>query len=243
MRSVSVVAGLTGLFLFAPGASQGQAPPHQEASTIEGRVVNAATGDPLGKAAVTLTPTDGDGAFKNGERNYTATSDSAGSFAIRDIEPGEYRLHVSRQGYLLAWYGARRPEQQGTVIDLRSATDMKAVEIRLTRQGVITGRVLDADGEPFEGARVQLLRSQYVSGKRTPVPKNDGITNDLGEYRFAGLAPGKYFLYARHTESQPLPPETGETYAATYYPNALDAASAVPIDVNAGGSFARATSC
>ena len=54
--------------------------------------------------------------------------------------------------------------------------------MRLTPHGVITGRVLDDEGEPVPNANVQVLRQQYMQGRRQMSRINGGSTNDLGEY-------------------------------------------------------------
>ena len=53
---------------------------------------------------------------------------------------------------------------------------------RMQRAGVITGRVLYADGEPFSDAELTTHRGVSDEGRAT--------TNDLGEYRVANLLPG-----------------------------------------------------
>ena len=59
-------------------------------------------------------------------------------------------------------------------------------------------------------------------------------TNDLGEYRIFGLAPGQYFVEA---DKQPrlfsvLKAEPG--YVPIYYPGVFDTEHAAPVNVRAG---------
>jgi RNA polymerase sigma factor (sigma-70 family) len=61
--------------------------------------------------------------------------------------------------------------------------------------GKITGRVVHiADGTPVGGANVRLLREDtYNTG-----PALRTRTNDKGEFTFAGLRPGKHYVWAFH---------------------------------------------
>jgi hypothetical protein len=111
---------------------------------------------------------------------------------------------------------------------------MKDIELRLTPYGVLTGRIVDADGEPVEGAEVQFLRFQYVNGKKVLAAMDQASTNDLGEYRKYGLSPGKYYVYAQDSWGSPTLSKDKEQYVPVYYPGVTDSANAIPIDVVAG---------
>ena len=109
---------------------------------------------------------------------------------------------------------------------------------------MISGRILDEEGEPLAYVQVQAMLFRYMQGKRQLVPANGGSTNDLGEYRIFGLAPGRYYLSATHRGGQMTMPnvvsagaaanQPEEGYAATYYPGSTDPTAAVPIVVVAG---------
>lgn len=150
---------------------------------VEGRVLKAATGEPVGRAHVLLTPDGLEGAAAIG-RSHSVYSDSSGRFAIRNVAPGKYRLRAARNGFLTRDHGAPLDVQQAP----------KDLEIRLPPHGVIAGRIFDMDGEPLASAQVQLLRPRYVHGKKVLTTTRNAFTNDLGEYRWAGLEPGKYYV-------------------------------------------------
>ncbi|MGA2427275.1 MAG: carboxypeptidase-like regulatory domain-containing protein [Candidatus Acidiferrum sp.] len=119
---------------------------------------------------------------------------------------------------------------------------MKDLQFRLIPSAVIAGRILDEDGEPLAEVRVSALREVYSKGKRSRSPKVIVETNDLGEYRLFGLAPGRYFVSAVYphwnrfggeSDSQ----DTGSSaqgYAKIYYPGTPDAARANSFTVKAG---------
>jgi hypothetical protein len=113
---------------------------------------------------------------------------------------------------------------------------------RLLPQGVISGHILDEEGEPVQYAQIRVMRYRFVRGQRQMFSPGYGSTDDLGEYRVFGLAPGKYYLSAtyrlRNTmmEVQDRNPRgaVDEGYAPTYFPGTNDAAGASVIDVSPG---------
>ena len=112
--------------------------------------------------------------------------------------------------------------------------------LRLTPHGVIAGRVLDEDGEPVERVQVSTMRYQSFRGSGNCCLRG-GMTDDLGEYRIFGLAPGKYCASARYqqrgfmaAEDRTAGGKPDEDYVPTYYPGTNDPAGAVLVAVTAG---------
>ncbi len=64
----------------------------------------------------------------------------------------------------------------------------------MTPQLVITGRVLDPEGDPVFNVLVNVMVGRVVEGRRVFVRSNQAQTNDLGEYRVPMLAPGRYVV-------------------------------------------------
>lgn len=227
-----------------PDASQqSQAAPAkaEDLCAVEGQVVNGATGEPLGKAAVTLRRVDSPRGAPGPAAGYGATSDASGKFTIIHIEPGKYRLSASRTGFVDAEYGSRDFLQGGTPVSLAPAQRMRDVQFRMTPHGVITGRVLDAEGEPMAFLQVQAMRYRYPHGRKQLVAYGSAATNDLGEYRIFGLPPGRYFVSVSNRQSylsgRPAPGATQdpeEEYVPTYYPGTSDPTGAAALDVGAG---------
>jgi hypothetical protein len=126
------------------------------------------------------------------------------------------------------------------------------VVFRLTPHGIITGHVVDEDGDPLQNAQVQLLRTSYVQGHKQFQAFGGGLTNDLGEYRLSGITPGKYFLSATYRSpiqfSGVVMTANGnlvdsgrarqqEDYVTTFYPGVTDPAAALPLDVKPAQQF------
>jgi protocatechuate 3,4-dioxygenase beta subunit len=220
----------------APAAPQQYKP--EELCTIAGIVRNAVTGEPLKKAEVMLMRVDP----RNPQPPARTATNAEGRFAMKAIEPGQYRLSVTRNGFVRTEYGARRPGSfmSGTTLSLSKGQTLDTIEFRLSPHSVITGRVLDEDGDPVMGASVQLVRPRYFQGRKQMLPMSNAMTNDLGEYRLFGVAPGKYYLSVTGRQgydfavnrSASSKPEEG--YAPTYYPGAEDIASATQLNVPVG---------
>jgi len=209
----------------------------KELSRIEGCVVNTVTGEPVGKAAITLAYVSSVPGPSDWARNYSTVSDSKGTFAIVDIESGKYRLQAKRNGFLVLEYGAHGSQTAGTVLELERSEQLKDIELRLIPYGVLTGRIVDGDGDPVPGAQVQILKLRYVNGKKTLSTVTAASTNDLGEYRVADLPAGRYYVYAQQFGGPPTLDASKEQYVPVYYPGATDLAGAAPIDVAAGSQM------
>src|SRR5437016_2056717 len=172
---------------------------------------------------------------------YSAVADASGHYALQDIDPGQYRLSATRNGFVPLQYGARGPSQGGAPLTLNPGQHMSDTSFRLVPHGVITGRVLDEDGEPVQYLQVSTMRYRFVNGKRQLAPAGGGTgTNDLGEYRIFGLAPGKYYLTVTDRRQNMMAQErkSGDTpdegYVPTYYPGTNDPTGAVAIELGPG---------
>ena len=226
------------LLVLLPLVASAQTNQPPETSTLQGRVLNAVTGEPVRKAIVQMARIDRPAFPVSASNLLSALTDGSGTYSIPNIEPGAYRIRATRTGYLPVVYGARGSQQSGTTLDLGQPQQLKGIDIRLIPQGVIAGRVLDEDGEPREEVQIQILRSQYVNGKKVFAVVRPVYTNDLGEYRWAGLNPGKYFIYAEIFGSG-LQPVTGarDAYVPIYYPGVTNIDAAVPFDVIPGAQI------
>jgi hypothetical protein len=156
---------------------------------ISGRVTTADTGRPVKRARVFVTAVELPG-------GRGAMTDDTGLFELTELPAGRYTLTVSKSGFVSLSYGQRRPLQAGTPLQLGDGQELKGIEFRLPRGGVISGRVIDEDGEPVAGAMVRVMRYQYLQGDRRLTPAGNGQTDDRGQYRVWGLMPGDYYVNA-----------------------------------------------
>ena len=215
---------------------------------VAGTVTKDPGSEPLKKALIELIAES-----RSDGGNYTALTGADGSFRIENIVPGRYRLFVERTGYQEIDKHRRRTE--GRVLTLTAGQEMKDLVIRLQAAAVVEGRVTDEDGDPMPEAQVAVMRQTFVAGRSHWEAVGAERTNDLGEYRIAGLAAGSYFVSVtpppdfrsliETTGSAPAKAHNGaatdkpapSAYQTTYYPGTRDRGQAAPIQLHAGDDF------
>ena len=217
---------------------------------VEGIVTRSGTAEPIARARVLVTSANA----VNAPATLTRTGDT-GRFAVPGLPAGQYRIAVERDGYVRG-------------ISIVAVTDRAATpaSIALTPTSVITGRVVDAQGNPASRAFVRA-----VAGKQT----YEAQTNDLGEYRIFDLPPGQYVVSAapylppriegtmliRPSPPSPYAPGEGqamlslfrmvqagdyidamaltrEVYVPVYYPGTTDVSGAATLELRAGATLA-----
>jgi len=218
--------------------------------TIEGVVVRAGSGEPLARAQVTLIRTAAEiGGLPAGPNLASppapVTTGADGKFALKNVEPGSYRIAVARNGYARQEYGQRVFGGQGRVITVAAGQAITSIAFQLTPAGTVSGVVKDSSGEALAGAQVQLLRSTYNSdGERTLQAAGGDRTNDRGEYRVYWITPGRYYLGvigAAPARAVSLLSGAGSLnaiverrYSTSYHPGTVDISQASVVDVQPG---------
>src|ERR1039458_6888776 len=221
--------------LWLPLALAAQTKP-DDLCAVSGQVSNAATGEPVRRALVSLRRIDMSPGVTTVQVSHTAVTDAAGQFAMAGIAPGKYRLTAERNGFIATQYGSRGPGKAGALLTLEAGQKSSDLAIRLTPRGVSTGRVLDEEGDPVPGANVQASRQVYAQGRKQMTRAGEASTNDLGEYRGFGLPPGRYFVSAG-ARPNPMLPQADDEYVTTWHPRTADAAAFTPIDVAPGAQL------
>jgi hypothetical protein len=133
------------------------------------------------------------------------------------------------------------------MITLVAGQKLKDITLELTPHAVVTGRVLDEDGQPLANVTIRILRYAYYGGQRQFGPAGTASTNDLGEYRLFGAPAGRYYLSATYAQQaiymgavdRNAQGQAGqdEGYAPLYYPGTLDPASASMVELVAGSEL------
>lgn len=171
----------------APGQPQASEAP----ALVRGNVVRIGTGEALPNAQVSLRRAQG-----RGGQALAAVTDPKGRFVIGNIEAGDYRLEVERDGYVDKEYGQISPNRPGTVLTLRAGEERSDLLVTMVPTGVITGRVSDRNGQPIEGVEVRASRFEYEDGVRVLDTVREAETDDRGAYRLYWLEPGEYYVSA-----------------------------------------------
>jgi protocatechuate 3,4-dioxygenase beta subunit len=196
--------------------------------TVQGRIVQDPSAQPIRKVDVALTPREG-----RQSDQYSATSDAEGKFQIPDVKPGRYSVSLQRDGFLQT--GSHR----GTSLTLTSAEDAHDLVFHMQAGATISGKIIDGDGDPMANVSVQAVRAGSRTG-RFARDQRSASTNDLGEYRIANLRAGKYLVFANAIGRHPPKANDSDAakanlgYVPTYYPGTIDKSQAVPVEVHAG---------
>ncbi len=182
--------------------------PAQNSISVEGVVVNAATGAGIGGVRV----------FAAGQFVH---SDEAGVFRVAGLKPGDYSGYVDKQqGYLDGLVQFRfHVNSDGSPVHLR---------VELIPPATLRGRVLGIDGQP---AKATVDLGPY--SKESVSTNDDGyFTFDKlppGSYLLLGRP--------KDAEPVATPEGLRTGVAPTYYPSALERAQAESITVHAGAEL------
>jgi hypothetical protein len=168
---------------------------------LEGLVVNRITGAGVAGANVTF--------YTLQAVRYQATTDASGAFKIGQMDLGEYRALVEKDGFAIFPAEPLKVEadERTEPVRLRVRYEM---QFAAKQDSKLAGRVLDAQGKPLALAAVDLIRGPEY-GFRT-------FTDADGRFAFDQLAPGAYKLRA-------TPPAAGAG-VATYFPSSIEESGA-----------------
>ncbi len=197
-------------------------------SVIRGRVTLSGSDDPIPRALVrVISP-----ALKTPRTTKTGAD---GRYEIAGLRGGRYSVAVTKANFVAANFGQRRPGGPGTPFDLADGQAAGNVDLRLFRAGVISGRVLDEFGDPAADVAVATLRYQFMNGERRLAPAGArSVSNDIGEFRLFGLAPGDYIVSASLQSFAFGDTDDRSAYAATYYPGTPNPSQAQRITIAPG---------
>lgn len=199
---------------------------------MQGAVSAAASDAPLKSALVTL---------KTGDESFQQLTDSRGHFIFTSLPPGAYEVHASKAGYVREGYRLESGAAKET-LELKPGEKLDRIQFRLSRAGVIVGRVTDENGEAIAGAQMEALASGSRNGDWIQMVEGKfAMTNDLGEYRIYNLPPGNYYDSATDSGSREfmnLPKVTfvfgPSNYPTLYYPGVTRGGEAQKVRVKAG---------
>jgi hypothetical protein len=227
------------LLVILPALAQ-QTPTVQERdkASIEGFVLNAATGEPLRKARLTIRMNVAQGARDQRPGlptpTMTVTTDNSGVFHFPNVEPGDYRLLARRDGFANVELGTREAGKRTEPILVGPGDRKMGLTIKLTPYGAIAGRITDEDGDPVKGVQVAALVHRYTVRGRELAEHRTASTNDLGEYRIFDLPAGRYFLRAGVQHMRAPSAEEAEAFVTSYYPGAQEPTGAAALDLTPG---------
>ena len=219
---------MRGTLVLAMALLGGQIAAPAPTGAVTGRIVDVASGEPIPGTTVSLSPVQPSGAratvpaspvSPNLLRSLTNSTNTDGAFEISGVPSGLWRVEARKEGYI----------PFAATLEVR-ADAVRLSDVRMDRGGAIEGRVLDGHGAPM--VRVLVSATQQVRNRDGTVRFTGGAggtTNDLGEFRVSGLAPGQYTVRASPPASVVNPFAGGSPTAApaTYVPTFYSGSSEV----------------
>lgn len=223
---------------------------------VSGRVVSALDGAPLRSSRVVLIQEN----VKSHPKVFGATTDADGHFEIKNVTAGRYNFIASHAGYVDRQYKAQGSDE-GAVLSLEPGQEFTDALFRLTRAGVIAGRIVDENGEPLPRVSVMALRKPTAAEEEEEGPRNSHkeelvtaanvLTDDRGEFRLFGLEAGSYYVKASESGEALMffdnrssmtgwmvQQSLGSEYVPLYYPGVVAFDEAQAIAVRAGEEIA-----
>jgi Carboxypeptidase regulatory-like domain len=207
---------LSSRFVAAQDASSSSCP-----CTLKGVVLNAVTGAPVPGALVQSSAIS----------RPAVLTDAEGAFHFDNLPVGPFFLAASKPGF--------QPGELFHQSVFQIAPDIPPAVLKITPGGVITGRVVDDQGEPLEDFTVRLIRRAPSEGDLYLHSFNNEPyrTNDLGLFRVPDLNPGVYFVLVSPPFDRGVQSSSDTVplmYPPLYYPGVLDVDSATAVKVTAG---------
>lgn len=181
-----------------------------QTGVVEGRVVSSVGNEPVRRASVALRHTG---------QPRTVETTSAGVFRFEGLAPGAYTISAQRAGFL---------DGGAQTFELGPDGRVSGIVVTLTPTSVISGRILDADGDPISGVTVRTMRTTYGNGRRQVQGGRSATSDDRGNYRLFGLAPGRYYIGAQWRSSP-----QGSSFSV-FYPGTTELSGAERVKVAAG---------
>lgn len=207
----------------------------QENSTsypVRGTVLDAISGQPLGRALISLN------------QDFAVLTNADGQFSFDNVPAGDFMVSIRKPGYEgigqvgnIAFRGGiihqPRPPQH-----IRVGPDTPSLTFRIAPLGVITGHVTLSTADAADGIQVTAYTRRMQNGRLSWTMAGMARTRSDGSFRIADLSPGNYLIYTQPSLDQDRPATNGTGpvfgYPAVYYPGVTDPSAAGLIVLRAG---------
>ena len=224
---------------------------------IAGRVLDH-EGDPLVRAQVSALQRRnlaGTWQLMSAGSGGSASTDDRGRFRLFGLPPGEYYVvgsylmpgptiesppsdHQPKIGYAPTFYPSSNRIERARKVTVRAGRDTVGIDVSLLRAklGSVSGRAIDAAGNPLSGARGFVSLAQ-LGEMTTPMGLLAGSVSrrDNGTFVMSNVPPGRYMLIATAGTSV-VPP--GGPREGAYKPVVVDGDDiVVDIQTNTGATI------
>ncbi|HEV2861245.1 MAG TPA: carboxypeptidase regulatory-like domain-containing protein [Pyrinomonadaceae bacterium] len=151
-------------------------------------------------------------------------TDAEGRYEVTHLKPGKYKVGADLPPQ---YYRDEYTEKELEVYDRGCAS----AHFAAIPNGVVSGRVVTAEGEPVAKAKVVLVRADLEGpGGMGDEAGVDYMEDKEGRFEIGQVPPGEYVLGVNVTWM----PQPHSPYPPTYYPGAADRSGAAVIKVGLG---------
>ena len=171
------------------------------------------------------------------------TTDADGKYRIGGLPPGQLGVSTFAPTYVIP--ASPNPIMPGRTLNLSADEVIDGIDFKLTRGGVITGRVTDGEGQPVVEERISLNQIDYGKGPTQAVPLRPMVsrganpymysTDDRGIYRIYGIPAGRYLVSVGDDAGGMGTVRGAGYYPRTYSPDTTDPAKASIVEISGGG--------
>lgn len=184
-------------------------PPYTQAKPEEAK--------PEGLPGIKITVTGPGGARRE------LFTDAEGRYEVTHLKPGKYKVEADLPSH---YDRGERTAEELEVYDRGCASASFAA----IPNGVVTGRVVTAEGEPVTEAKVVLVRADLDRPGEHEEAGVDYMKDKEGRFEIGQVPPGEYVLGVNVTWM----PQPDSPYPPTYYPGTADRSGAAVIKVGLG---------
>jgi hypothetical protein len=187
-RAILITLALTATLT---ASAQDQQPVDPQLAVIEGTVLNIQNSRTIPRAVVSLRQ------VRAGQQSKSTRADGNGHFIFKNVDPGTYRLAAERQGF----FSDDRKREYQPMVEVSAGEHVKNLPVRLMPSAILAGEIVDEFNDPVQDVEVRALAVRVRLGQIYLTQAGKMTTDDRGQYRIAGLHPGKYYLVAEYKTS------------------------------------------
>lgn len=167
------------------------------------------------------------------KKTYEVVTDSNGVYELYDLPPGVYAIRPElpyglKVRFPMPFGERAESEVDGAVAVQLGEGGMAGSDFILGSDNVISGRVLDPQGNPMRDVCLELLSAEKAAPEGVPGRIFD-CTDEGGRYSLEDVPPGRYLIAANDKDR----PTGREPFPRTFYPGVLDRARAGVVAVGA----------
>lgn len=194
-------------------------------SGIEGVATDSVTHQPMAGVHITLRASLSPVA--RSQDTYGAMSQRDGHFSVTGMPPAVYLISAQRNGYIYV-----PGKASGVTV---KAGEVTTLAVEMTPQAVISGHVLDENGDPVEHVEVSAVPSIRGSPESSLRIAARARTDERGQFRVIGAA-GKFLVVAMPQRGlvNPFLEDEASAFGETYYPGTGTKSQATVVTVAAG---------